>query len=115
MEHFKSFIQSGDVYWQKKSHAALQWSEQGYHIELIWQQGLNKQTEHLNIELVNGDIRLDLKSNPHIQILASHPPCYVDIQQNTVGQLYGEYTANLLYHFYRCLIFQLCSCQSLSN
>lgn len=68
----------------KKSHAALQWSEQGYHIELIWQQGLNKQTEHLNIELVNGDIRLDLKSNPHIQILASHPPCYVDIQQNTV-------------------------------
>ena len=61
--------------------------------------GVNKQTEHLNIELVNGDIRLDLKSNPHIQILASHPPCYVDIQQNTVGQLYGEYTANLLYHF----------------
>ncbi|POU09116.1 heavy metal resistance protein CzcA, partial [Acinetobacter sp. ACNIH3] len=66
---------------------------------MIWQQGVNKQTEHLNIELVNGDIRLDLKSNPHIQILASHPPCYVDIQQNTVGQLYGEYTANLLYHF----------------
>ena len=99
LEHFKSFIQSGDVYWKKKSHTALQWSEQGYHIELIWQQGLNKQTEHLNIELVNGDIRLDLKSNPHIQILASQPPCYVDIQQNTVGQLYGEYTANLLYHF----------------
>ncbi|MCO6061927.1 hypothetical protein NG726_35460, partial [Pseudomonas sp. MOB-449] len=44
LEHFKSFIQSGDVYWQKKSHTALQWSEQGYHIELIWQQGINKQT-----------------------------------------------------------------------
>lgn len=99
LEHFKSFIQSGDVYWQKKSHTALQWSEQGYNIEFRWEQGVNKQTEHLNIELVNGDIRLDLKSNPHIQILASHPPCYVDIQQNTVGQLYGEYTANLLYHF----------------
>ncbi len=41
---------------KKKSHTALQWSEQGYHIELIWQQGVNKQTEHLNIELVNGDI-----------------------------------------------------------
>lgn len=99
LEHFKSFIQSGDVYWQKKSHAALKWSEQGYNIEFIWEQGVKKQTEHLNIELVNGDIRLDLKSNPHIQILASQPPCYVDIRQNTVGQLYGEYTANLLYHF----------------
>ena len=99
LEHFKNFIQSGDVYWQKKSHAALKWSEQGYNIEFIWEQGVKKQTEHLNIELVNGDIRLDLKSNPHIQILASQPPCYVDIRQNTVGQLYGEYTANLLYHF----------------
>lgn len=99
LEHFKSFIQSGDVYWQKKNHAALKWSEQGYNIEFIWKQGVKKQTEHLNIELVNGDIRLDLKSNPHIYILASQPPCYVDIQQNTVGQLYGEYTANLLYHF----------------
>ena len=99
----------------KKSHTALQWSEQGYNIEFRWEQGAKQQTEHLNIELVNGDIRLDLKSNPHIQILASQPPCYVDIQHNTVGQLYGEYTANLLYHFYRCLIFHLCSCQSLSN
>ena len=99
LEHFKNFIQSGDVYWQKKSHAALKWSEQGYNIEFIWEQGVKKQTEHLNIELVNGDIRLDLKSNPHIQILASQPPCYVDIRQNTVGQLYGEYTVNLLYHF----------------
>ena len=53
----------------KKSHAALQWSEQGYNIEFRWEQGAKQQTEHLNIELVNGDIRLDLKSNPHIQIL----------------------------------------------
>ena len=58
----------------KKSHTALQWSEQGYNIEFRWEQGVNKQTEHLNIELVNGDIRLEpYRVCRRVNILRDYP------------------------------------------
>lgn len=101
LEHFKSFIQSGDVYWKQKSDAPLTWSEQSYQLEFSWQKSIEKQTEHLDFELVNGNVRLNLKSNPHLQILVSQPLCYIDIHKNTVGQLYSEYTSDLLYYLWR--------------
>ena len=71
LEHFKSFIQSGDVYWKKKSHTALQW--RAIH-HVMWIFNRTRWASYM----VN------------------------------IRQIFCTI-------FYRCLIFHLCSCQSLRN
>ncbi|WP_374570616.1 SNF2-related protein [Acinetobacter sp.] len=96
-EHFKAVIQSGDVYWQSRSNPALAWTEQEYQVELAWKKQQENDSERLSIELVSAGSRLSLSASPHIRIMPSQPPCYIDISQHTAGRLQGSFSAELLH------------------
>lgn len=98
-ESFKTFIQSGDVYWKLKSDAPLNWSDQEYHLDMSWQKNAEMNTEKLDLSFISGSHRFHLGEYPNLLILAVEPLCYIDIDKNQVGRLNSQYPIELLNHF----------------
>lgn len=102
-EHFKAFIQSGDVYWQSKSGPALAWTEQEYLAEFAWQNQQENDSERLSIELVSAGRRLSLSASPHIRIMPSRKRLAIltSASIRRAESLQGGYSAELLHQLRR--------------
>ena len=98
LEHLKKLVQSGTAYWSSEKNPALTWSDQCYQIKLVWHKHATAQTEKLQIEWsAPQQSPTQPKNLNRLDILPTQPPCFIDHDQQLIGQLHSEFSAELLY------------------
>lgn len=97
---FKSFIETGLVHWQHYQNTALSWTDTPQHLEFEWKNGIQSETEKLELYIVDQQQRRIILNNnaSDFCIFPSQPLCYIDTAQNLIGPLTSDYSAALLQH-----------------
>lgn len=99
LPQFKNIIDSGLVYWQQHQNPALQWTDERYDLESIWQNDIRPQMEKLELYIVDQQQRhIPLREATHLQIIQTDPLCYIDTEQQVIGQLNCTFPAKILDH-----------------
>lgn len=97
---FRGLIETGLVHWQQYQNKALNWTDTPQHLEFAWKNGIQSETEKLELYIIDQQQRR-IPLNTHASnfcIFPSQPLCYIDTAQHLIGPLQSDYPAELLQH-----------------